>query len=417
MNKKTIKFLFILLIIIGSLFIYNKAYATSNVEEIPLEILDSNGNCITIMPPESGGLNGYIDSSLKYENCKYELYLPMDKYEETITISGLGTFHKDTNSYIADIVDTSVLTTGKFQTIDFELKNLETQQNDKFRAYLLCFKDRFTNNGNLSVNGIELIKNGKLLLEFDNNEKYLKNSYGCIVYDRVYNTLRINDYNVKSIKYENMGKDFTISISENINGKCITKEEHPYTGIKLESNGTISDRDVIVADKVTEKNTLEKVDSALGKEHQKLQVYDISLENDRKKVQPNGKVEISIPIQNNLENSKLVVYRIADDGTKTEYKITINSEDDKKYATFETDHFSTYVLAEKVIEVQKEEKENSNSIEEKQEEQKQENKEQHILDNEPKTGVTSNIKIIISIIAVITITGLIYYKKYYNKGV
>lgn len=406
MNKKTIKLLLILIIITASLFIYNKVYATSGFEEIPLEILDSNGNCITIMPPESGGLNGYIDSSLKYENCKYELYLPMDKYEETITISGLGTFHKDTNSYIADIVDTSVLTTGKFQTIDFKLKNLETQQNDKFRAYLLCFKDKFTNDGNLSVNGIDFIKNGKLLLEFDNNENYLKSPYGCIVYDRVYNTLRINDYNVNSIKYENMGKDFTISISENINGKCITKEEHPNTGIKLESNGTISNRDVIVAEKVTEKGTLEKVDSALGKEHQKLQVYDISLEKDRKKVQPNGKVEISIPIQNNLENSNLVVYRIEDDGTKTEYKVTVNSEDDKKYATFETDHFSTYVLAEKVENVQEE---NEKTTEENKEETQEKQKE-HILDNEPKTGIINAVSIV-SVIVIISVIGFAICKK------
>lgn len=410
MNKKTIKFLIMILVIIGSIFIYSKVYATSNVEEIPLEILDSDGNCITIMPPESGGLNGYIDSSLKYENCKYELYLPMDKYEETINIKELGTFHKDGQVYIADITDTSVLTTGKSKTIEFELKNLETQQNDKFRVYLFCFKDKFTNNGNLTVNGIELIKNGKLLIDYLDGSK--KDVYSCVVYDRVYNELRICNYDISSIKYENMGEDFTISTSTLENGKYVITVEHPNTGIKLDSDGVISDRDVIVAEKVTEKDILEKVESVLGKENQKLQVYDISLENERKKVQPNGKVKISIPIQNKVDNQNLAVYRIADDGTKTEYKVTISNESSQQFAEFETDHFSTYVLAEKVDNVQTE-KENDNKSEEKQEEIQKEQKE-HILDNEPKTGIETK-KILVATMLFISLIGFVICKKRSNK--
>ena len=71
-------------------------------------------------------------------------------------------------------------------------------------------------------------------------------------------------------------------------------------------------------------------------------VYDITLQSEGVEVQPNGKVKVSIPVPNDLDINKLVVYRINDDRTKTEYAVTVENG----YATFETDHFSTYVLAE-----------------------------------------------------------------------
>ena len=57
-------------------------------------------------------------------------------------------------------------------------------------------------------------------------------------------------------------------------------------------------------------------------------------------IQPNGKVKISIPIPNGYDTSKIVVYRIAENGTKTKYDTTINNG----YVTFETDHYISSVL-------------------------------------------------------------------------
>ena len=74
-------------------------------------------------------------------------------------------------------------------------------------------------------------------------------------------------------------------------------------------------------------------------------MFDIKLESNGVKIQPNGKVKISIPVPDNFDKSNLVVYRVADNGDKTEYAVTINGD----VATFETDHFSTYVLAEKEV--------------------------------------------------------------------
>lgn len=402
MKKATTKIIFIILVALCGLISYTKVYATTDIEEISLEILDKDNNCLTIMPPMSGGINGYIDSSLNYDDCKYELFLPLDTYEETITINGLGTFHKDSESYIANITDTSILSTGEFKTIDFELNNIKTQKNDKFRVYLLCFKNKFGTNANLSVNGNQFIENGKILLEdTDPTKEY-------IVYDRVYNILRTYGLDSKSIKFENMGKDFIIEKNyDDSEGNHICEQYNPYTEVKLMGKGNvISQDDMMVVENVTTGDIYNKVIKALKDICKNEQIYDISIEKDRIKKQPNGKVKISLPINNSSDLSNLIVYRITEEGEKIEYNVTVETINNKKYATFETDHFSTYVLAEKVENVQEE---NEKTTEENKEETQEKQKE-HILDNEPKTGIESK-SILVIIMIVISLKGLIICEK------
>ncbi len=71
--------------------------------------------------------------------------------------------------------------------------------------------------------------------------------------------------------------------------------------------------------------------------------FDISLERDGVKVQPNGKVKVTLPIPAGYDKAKLTVYRVEADGSKTELPCTVNGD----AVTFETDHFSVYLLAEK----------------------------------------------------------------------
>ena len=110
-------------------------------------------------------------------------------------------------------------------------------------------------------------------------------------------------------------------------------------------------------------------------------------------IQPNGKVKISIPIPSDYNKDRLEVYRIADNGEKIKYEITIEGD----YATFETDHFSTYVLAER--EEQQEQTTNNDQT-----------SNEHKLDETPKTGNTSVIGIIIAV-AVISLAGVVIIKK------
>lgn len=118
------------------------------------------------------------------------------------------------------------------------------------------------------------------------------------------------------------------------------------TNIKAEANeGVIPANAILVT--VLEKDTgiLNVVKLSLKNISIKYIPYDITFQSAGVKVQPNGNVKISIPIPTDYDKTKLAVYRIADNGDKTEYKVTVEGD----YATFETNHFSTYVLAEKEI--------------------------------------------------------------------
>ncbi len=71
-------------------------------------------------------------------------------------------------------------------------------------------------------------------------------------------------------------------------------------------------------------------------------VYDIKLMKDGVKVQPDGMISVTGKIPDGLDESKVVVYRINDDNSYTKLKSSVKG----KKVTFETDHFSHYVIAE-----------------------------------------------------------------------
>ena len=70
------------------------------------------------------------------------------------------------------------------------------------------------------------------------------------------------------------------------------------------------------------------------------------MESNGVEIQPNGMVKISIPIPEIFYNADLAVFRIDDDGTKTPYSVAETAIEGVRYITFETEHFSTYVLAD-----------------------------------------------------------------------
>lgn len=146
------------------------------------------------------------------------------------------------------------------------------------------------------------------------------------------------------------------------------------TNIKLSANvGVVPDGTSLQVNKITNGEVFNAISEKLG--NVKFSIFDISLLSNNTAVQPNnGTVKISIPIPSGYDSSNLIVYRFANDGTKEqEYTVTV----DGNYAVIETDHFSNYVLAEKEVTANAE-KNNSQ------------------LDNEPKTGISNPITIIIS---------------------
>lgn len=110
-----------------------------------------------------------------------------------------------------------------------------------------------------------------------------------------------------------------------------------FSELKLvaESEDISSQKDVILA--------------AIGAEDALLKAYEIHLEkvggsNDGEIVQPEGNVTVTIPIPEGWDASRTAVFYVADDGTVTDMKGTVSA--DGKTISFETNHFSTYVLAQ-----------------------------------------------------------------------
>ena len=142
-------------------------------------------------------------------------------------------------------------------------------------------------------------------------------------------------------------------------------------------NGTTLKVDVI-----TSGDTFDAIGIALG--DVKFIVFDITLlDSNNTAIQPNnGTVKISIPIPEGYDKSNLVAYRFAADGTKEkEYTVTIEGN----YAVIEADHFSDYVLAEKVATT---DGTVDNATSDK------------TLDNEPKTGINNPVAFVVSVLVI-----------------
>lgn len=114
------------------------------------------------------------------------------------------------------------------------------------------------------------------------------------------------------------------------------------TNIKVTSTDANVPLDTIVSISTVKNNEIEKV---IGTSV--YAAYDISLYSDAKQAKitklDNGKFLVSVPVPENLQDKNITVYYINSEGKTEEHIATVKDG----VATFETDHFSTYVLAEK----------------------------------------------------------------------
>ena len=156
------------------------------------------------------------------------------------------------------------------------------------------------------------------------------------------------------------------------------------TGIKLESTNQLPANTEVVAEKIEYGRVFEKVSQTLSPEVGKFVIYQISLETNGVEIQPDGKVKISIPIPEEFNSTNVTVYHIADDGSKEEFEVIKTVVDGIEYATFKTEHFSTYVLTE-------------NS--------------ENGKDNTPNTGKTNNTPYIAISLTILSTLGIVVLKK------
>lgn len=146
-------------------------------------------------------------------------------------------------------------------------------------------------------------------------------------------------------------KSYNFAICE----KEASKLEQPkYVGNNLASNVVVtSDSTTIPLDtaitvKEVKNDTIRKaLDTSV------YVAYDISLYSNAKQAKvekiEDGMFKVSVPVPENLKGKTIMVYHIDDEGEKTEHA----AEVEDGIATFETNHFSTYVLAEKKVDTYK----------------------------------------------------------------
>ena len=380
------------------------------------DVYDSEGNRIDYNPPQSGGLGTILNQDTDFTNCIYELSLKSDYGEKFETELGTFALKEDKDG---SYVYTCPVNADYIKNVDegaknyfCDIENKITGKVDKVLLWIWFYRLDLTETSNLSVNGIDMIENGKVIKDMiglDEGEEGYQ-----IEYQEHTNKIVVKNGDEINLNYSDMGEDFNIEWSnfDETPIKVNIISEDTKTGITMNNtiegvNGTIYRAPKLNVNTVTSGDTYNRVQTALSNEVNKFVVYDIDLTSENIEIQPNGKVKMIIPIPNDFDTSNLVVYRIEEDGTKTKYDVTVEGE----YAVFETDHFSTYVLAEEKEQIQDNtDNESDNTDNTNNNETDSTNKGE--LDETPKTGVETNGTIALTLVSIVSLAGVIALKKF-----
>lgn len=172
------------------------------------------------------------------------------------------------------------------------------------------------------------------------------------------------------------------------------------TDVAISANsGTLPLDTLIRVNEITGGDQYEKIMKILALENGEiydLKLFSQALEKNITKLE-DGSFEVRIPLSEKLKGKDLVAYYVDDNGNKEEHEVTIKDG----YAVFNTNHFSTYTLAEKVSDVTP-----PSNNEENKDEQSGEK------DDTPKTGTgILAIESILGIFAVVLASAVIIAKK------
>ena len=116
------------------------------------------------------------------------------------------------------------------------------------------------------------------------------------------------------------------------------------SGVKIHAGeGVLPEGAALKVKQITSGADYNKAKLLLADVGKKFRLYDIALHSNGAEIQPNGLVKVSLPIPEGYDASKLALYRINDDGTKTLIESTVENG----YVVFYTKHFSLYALVEK----------------------------------------------------------------------
>lgn len=146
---------------------------------------------------------------------------------------------------------------------------------------------------------------------------------------------------VKFISIENVAKKDMVNKKE-----LVGDDNTPSVEVKKDDFNLSAEKGVFVngtkvtVDKITDGTMFEVVNKALKEKATGFVVYDINAKAGEYKVQPNGKVKISIKVPDYYKNA--VIYYVSEDGKLEKMDTKVESG----YAIAELEHFSTYALVD-----------------------------------------------------------------------
>ena len=116
--------------------------------------------------------------------------------------------------------------------------------------------------------------------------------------------------------------------------------------VTITQNSDFGKETILDAYIVVEESELQRLPDSIAGDLVYYNIYNITLRENNKEVQPNEEIEVRIPIPPNADGRKCVVYRIEDNGERTYLPARI----DDGYLVFNTTHLSYYVVGQKTYE-------------------------------------------------------------------
>ena len=423
------------------------------------KIFEKNGISIEDAKKQNVDISiGRVDIYFTEDNFrKCHVSISADNYYKDKTIDLTYSNHKDFNKDEQNKIKAIKLTSPKYYEVDISFIKDDMNLHDRFFEIATKYYENIINDSKIKViasagagdDGINMItgEGGTYIGIFKNDILYDIRKMGSERSVPVINLPsditddEINEYIIKEItKYnKKMGEAITkiekgtkeiagLEIEDGysvyfkqdnfnyyLEGCVIARRkiedvniDNDTTDIKLEADTTVVPKDTVIeTTKIENEESLKIVIESMKDVSNNFVTYDISLKSKGVKIQPNGKVKIKIPIPSEFDKKEISVYRILEDGTKIKYDTTIEDG----YVTFETDHFSLYVLAqnnakaeEKTRDAKVEQPENKTNTVEETKTVKREK------DSTPKTGNKDIIFYILGI-ALISILGIVYFTK------
>lgn len=129
------------------------------------------------------------------------------------------------------------------------------------------------------------------------------------------------------------------------------RDEDKATGVNIEAPANILPVDTkLIVIPITESSVkvFKGIETSLKDISEKFSAFDIHLESEGVKVEPKGNVKVILPIPTGYDHSKILIYRILEDGTFKDMQAIITDDS----VSFETNHFSVYVISEKRVMVE-----------------------------------------------------------------